>query len=169
MEVFLAAVYAGAQLYETEVEYNLVTSSSPDLFSCCPVETTISIYPQTPNQMLRTEQHFSILRDYYDGWVQKPSGPEVLADGQFIISSICSLLIINCFKIFSPNSTKFDNAFYYNFKKISSQKLKVESFWSGTLLKIHTGYLSYSNKDFHHKLLYKAALSWHRMIYVRSK
>ena len=67
IEVFLAAVFAGAQLYETEVEYNLVTSSSPDLFSCCPVETTISIYPQTPNQMLRTEQHFSILRDYYDG------------------------------------------------------------------------------------------------------
>ena len=67
MDVFLAAVFAGAQLYETEVEYNLVTSSSPDLFSCCPVETTISIYPQTPNQMLQTDQHFSILRDYYDG------------------------------------------------------------------------------------------------------
>ena len=67
MDVFLAAVFAGAQLYETEVEYNLVTSSSPDLFSCCPVETTISIYPQTPNQMLQTDQYFSILRDYYDG------------------------------------------------------------------------------------------------------
>ena len=63
---FLASVLAGAQLYEIPFQ-NLISRATSDLLTCCPAETTISIFPLSPDSMIHAEQHFSIMRDYYDG------------------------------------------------------------------------------------------------------
>jgi len=44
----------------------LISQASADLMSCCPAETTYSIYPLNPTQMRQTDQHYNILHDYYD-------------------------------------------------------------------------------------------------------
>ena len=63
---FLASVLAGAQLYQIKIS-NLISPASADLLSCCPAETTFSIFPLSPDSMIHAEQHFSIMENYYDG------------------------------------------------------------------------------------------------------
>jgi len=46
----------------------LISTATADLMSCCPAETTYSIFPLNPDQMRRTDQHYAILHDYYDAY-----------------------------------------------------------------------------------------------------